>query len=326
MRPLTAAAVPCRTILVLAMTLFAAACASPEAGTDEIPRPDQGAEVDDGQSLLLHASVLSADSMEGRGVGTAGNARARSYIDATFASIGLETFGDAYEHPFKLASGATEGVNLVGFVRGDADPETFLVLTAHYDHLGVRDGEIFNGADDNASGTAGLLELAAHFAVNRPRHSIIFAAVDAEENGLQGARAFVADPPVPLERIAMDVNLDMVSNSDSLLFVAGTHHYPFLTTHIEDVLPHSGVAVRLGHDVPGTGSDDWTNASDHGPFHQAGIPFLYFGVEDHPYYHQPGDTFETMNEDFFVAAIETVKTIVEELDEHLPEVIAASGR
>jgi len=308
------------------MTLVAAACSSPEAGTDEVPRPGQGAEVDDGQALLRHASVLSADSMEGRAVGTAGNARARSYINETFGSIGLESFGNGYDHRFALASGDAEGVNLVGYVSGSVDPETFLVITAHYDHLGVREGEVFNGADDNASGTAGLLDLAAHFAANPPRHSILFAAVDAEEGGLQGARAFVANPPVPLERIAMEINLDMVSNSDSLLFVAGTHHYPFLAAYVEEVVAEPGVVLRLGHDVPGTGSDDWTNSSDHGPFHQVGIPFLYFGVEDHPYYHRPGDTFETINAYFFVAAIETVQTIVEQLDEHLPEVIAASGR
>ena len=304
----------------------ALACAGPDVGTEAASGPAATAAAIDGSALLGHVRVLAADSMEGRALGTPGNARARRYVEAAFGSIGLESFGGGFARPFTVADGDAEGVNLIGYVPGSTDPETFLVVTAHYDHLGVREGEIFNGADDNASGTAGLLELAAHFAANPPRHSILFAAVDAEEGGLQGARAFVTDPPVPLEQIAVDVNLDMVSNSDSLLFVAGTHHYPFLAARVEAVVPHPGVALRLGHDLPGTGSDDWTSASDHGPFHDVGIPFLYFGVEDHPYYHQPGDTFETINADFFVAAIETIREIVAELDERLPEVIAASGR
>ena len=326
MRMLHSTGVLSHSAVACAVMFAALACSGPDAGTDTAPNPASSVAAIDGAALLRHVSILAADSMEGRALGTPGNARARRYVEAAFRSIGLESFGEGFGHPFAVAGSDAEGVNLIGYVQGSAEPGTFLVITAHYDHLGVRDGQTYNGADDNASGTAGLLELAAHFAANPARHSILFAAVDAEEGGLQGARALVADPPVPLEQIAVDINLDMVSNSDSLLFVAGTHHYPFLAAHVEAVVPQPGVVVRLGHDLPGTGSDDWTSASDHGPFHEVGIPFLYFGVEDHPYYHQPGDTFETINQDFLLAAIETVRQIVEELDERLPEVVAASGR
>ena len=103
------------------------------------------------------------------------------------------------------------------------------VVSAHYDHLGIRDGVVYPGADDNASGVAVILEVAAYCQKNPFRRSIVFAAFDAEEGGLQGARVFVATPPVPKERIALNVNLDMVSRSDKReIFIAGTYHTPAL--------------------------------------------------------------------------------------------------
>src|SRR5690606_30456084 len=93
--------------------------------------------------------------------------------------------------------------NVVGMVRGTDDPDEYIVVTAHFDHLGRQGNQVYHGADDNASGTAGLIELARYFAAHPPEHSMIFAALDAEEHGLLGARHFVADPPVPLENIVL---------------------------------------------------------------------------------------------------------------------------
>ena len=92
-----------------------------------------------------------------------------------------------------LPSVAVDGAkrNVVGRIDGTAAPGRYIVVSAHYDHIGVRNGQVFNGADDNASGTAALFALARHFSANRPRHSLIFAAFDAEESGLRGARHFV---------------------------------------------------------------------------------------------------------------------------------------
>ncbi|MCA9736948.1 MAG: M28 family peptidase [Gemmatimonadetes bacterium] len=307
-----------------------AAPASEEAPARTAPAPAARASAAlaiDRDALLHHVQVLAADSMEGRALGTPGNARARRYLLEQFRSIGLEPFGGSFEQSFPVegSGGSATGVNLVGRVEGSSGAGPVLVLTAHYDHLGVRDGRIFPGADDNASGTAALLVLAAWFAEHPPTHTMIFAALDGEEGGLRGARHFVEEPPVPIERIALNVNLDMVSHSDSLLFAAGTHHYPFLAPYVEEVAPVPPVVLRLGHDLPGTGSDDWTDASDHGPFHAAGIPFLYFGVEDHPVYHQPGDTYDSIVPGFFGPAVETIRRILVQLDRALPRIQAARG-
>jgi Zn-dependent M28 family amino/carboxypeptidase len=275
-------------------------------------------------TLARDVSVLAADSMEGRATGTPGGARARAYLLQRFSEIGLRPLSGGYELPFEVSAGSDGGarsaVNLAGHVRGTALPERWIIVSAHYDHLGVRNGNVFNGADDNASGVAGLLALGEWAVQNPLQHSILFIAFDAEELGLRGARAFVQNPPVAREAIAINVNLDMIGRNDSReLYVAGTAHYPSLTPLVDSIAAAAPVRLLRGHDRPGSKpSDDWTQASDHGPFHQVGIPFLYFGVEDHADYHRPTDDFERIQTDFHHDAVETVRRTIEALDRKLP--------
>jgi len=308
-----------RSVLALQFLLLALAACAPG---HSVGAQDGSSRVDSAR-LLDDVRVLSADSLQGRATGTAGGEKARSYVAAAFKRAGLMPFGGSYAQPFEFAGqdGARRrGANVVGWVRGSADTARYIVVSAHYDHLGVRDGEVYNGADDNASGTATLIALAEYFAAHPPRHSMIFAAFDAEELGLQGARAFVARPPVAKGALAVDVNMDMISHSDAgELYVAGTHHYPFLTPYVERVARRAPVKVLRGHDEPSPRpDDDWTSSSDHGPFHAAGIPFIYFGVEDHKDYHRPTDDFETITPAFFAKAAATIADFVIELDRGLP--------
>lgn len=272
----------------------------------------------DSVRLLADLRVLAADSMEGRRAGTAGGERARRYLLAAMREAGLTPVGAGFAHPFELDGGGgtgAPGVNLLGMVRGTAHPNRFLVVTAHYDHVGVRDGQVFNGADDNASGVAALLEAARHFVRRPPEHSILFALLDAEEGGLRGGRALLRDPPVPREAMVLNINLDMVGRSErGELYAAGTHHYPSLRPPLERVAETAPVRLRFGHDTPDLGSGDWTQQSDHGVFHAAGIPFVYFGVEDHPDYHRPTDDPERIDPGFFTSAARTILRGIEELD------------
>ena len=273
--------------------------------------------------LLADLALLSADSLEGRLVGSRGNSVARGMIVERFTRLGLSSFGDDFTTPFAVQRNGVSltGVNAVGYIEGSSDPDRYIVITAHYDHLGVRAGEIYNGADDNGSGTAALLALAAYFAEHRPRNSMIFLAVDAEEGGLTGARAFVSAPPVSLEHIAANVNMDMISHSDDDLYVAGTYHYPFLKPYVDRIGGAAKVTLKFGHDSPDLGDNDWTGASDHAPFHEAGIPFLYFGVEDHPDYHRPTDVFDNINQEFYAGAANAILRVVLELDRDLETVV-----
>jgi Zn-dependent M28 family amino/carboxypeptidase len=300
---------------MMALAVAAAVAATP---------PQQAAGVD-GAQLLRDLEILSADAMEGRLTGTPGAARAREYIARRFKEAGVEPLSQSYEHAFTFRGrGDTadrNGVNLLGVIRGRRDPSRYIVITAHYDHLGVRNGQVFNGADDNASGVAALLAIAGRASAERPDHSWLLAALDAEESGLHGARALVRAPPIPRDAMVMNVNLDMVArDAKNILFASGTFHYPFLKPYLTDV-PRPPVILRLGHDTPGSkpgsNEDDWTRDSDHFPFHQEKIPFVYFGVEDEAHHHKATDDAETVTREFFVGAANTILAALRTFDAHL---------
>ncbi len=268
--------------------------------------------------LLLDDQTLSADEMAGRGIGTAGGIKAREYIAAQFKTAGIESFGESYFQPFEVTgrNGAKiNGANVVGYIEGKQLKDKYIVVSAHYDHLGTIKGEIYNGADDDASGTAALFAIAEYFSKNKPAHSIIFAAFDGEESGLRGSRAFVTAPPVKKESIALNINMDMIAHNDkNELYASGTFHYPNLKPTLEQVAKSAKVKLLIGHDRPEQKSDDWTNQSDHFAFHQAKIPFIYFGVEDHNDYHRPTDDFVNINQEFYVRAVETILEAVKSFD------------
>lgn len=271
--------------------------------------------------LLRDDEMLSADDMQGRGIGTPGGIKAREYVAARFKASGLKSFGDSYFQPFEFAnrSGAKiSGANVVGYVEGTKNKNQYIVVTAHYDHLGTRNGEIYNGADDDASGVAALFAIAEHFKKNKPSRSIIFVAFDGEESGLRGSNAFVAAPPVKKESIVLNVNMDMVAHNDkNELYASGTYHNPALKPQLETIAKSAKVKLLIGHDRPEQKSDDWTNQSDHFAFHQAKIPFIYFGVEDHKDYHKPTDDFININQEFYVHAVEAILEAVKTFDKDL---------
>ncbi len=175
---------------------------------------------------------------------------------------------------------------------------------------------IYNGADDNASGTAALLALAAYFMKHPPRHSLLFAAMDGEEEGDLGSTAFVASPPVPLDRMLIDVNLDMVGrNIHGELYASGPDRFPALRPLVDTTAACAPLTLRIGHDQPdGPVNDDWTDQSDQGAFNAHGIPFVYFGEEDHPDYHRPSDTVDRLMPAFFVGAARTVADFLARYD------------
>ena len=280
----------------------------------------------DGAKLLVDLETLSADAMEGRLPGTPGAAKARAYILRRYKEAGIQPIGDSYERPFVFRgrgdASDQNGVNIIGVVRGRREPGRFIVLTAHFDHLGVRNGEIFNGADDNASGVAALLAIAASAVADKPEHSLIFAALDAEESGLNGAKAFMSDPPVARDAIVMNVNMDMVArDAKNVLFASGTFQNPFLKAYLKDVA-RPPVTLRLGHDGTNAKEDDWSRDSDHFPFHEAGIPFIYFGVEDEAQHHKSTDDAETVTKKFFIGAANTILAAVRKFDANLEKISA----
>lgn len=265
-------------------------------------------------SLMAHVRFLAADQLEGRQTGTDGNAAAAAYILARFKGYGLRAVGEeGYRQPFQFYSRfskeAYRGVNLLGMVKGTRFPDSVIVISAHYDHVGQRGGKIYNGADDNASGVGALLELARYFQANPAPYSLLFAALDAEEIGLRGASHFVDEPTVPLQHILLNINMDMIGRNDrEEIYICGTGYYPKLRAPLDRIAKACPIRVSFGHESPQPGpADDWTHASDHGEFHKKGIPFLYFGVEDHPDYHQPTDDAERIMPSFYTEATKLVQ-------------------
>jgi len=285
-----------------------------------------------GDKALTDVQALSSDAMQGRAPGTPGSALARAYILKRFGEIGLAPIGASFEQPFsydKRDGTKVEAINLVARIPGTGQGSAkAMVVSAHYDHLGVRGGEIFNGADDNASGVAGLLAVAEAFKAHPPKHDVILAVVDAEEGGLRGAKAFVANPPVPLSSIVLDVNFDMLSkNPKNELYASGTAPFPVLKPILVKLASQVPVTLKLGHDTDADGKqNNWTDQSDHYAFGEKGVPWIYFGVEDHPEYHKSTDDFATIPQDFFKRSIATVIQASLALEGNLDAVAGATGR
>jgi Zn-dependent M28 family amino/carboxypeptidase len=264
----------------------------------------------DSTRLMNNLKALSSKEMAGRMSGTNGISRARILIKDAFNDAGILQLDENWLVPFDINAKnyPSQGVNIIGFLKGESD--SAVVVTAHYDHLGVKNNEVYYGADDNASGVAVLMEAARLFGAKkeRPKYTMIFAALDAEETGLLGGYALVEYLQKSNIPVKLNVNMDMVSKGyKNDLYVCGTYHYPQLKPLVDLAgTRYAKVPLKLGHDLPGSGHDDWTMSSDHGPFHKQKIPFLYFGVEDHKHYHQPTDTFETTPFSFFYHAAETI--------------------
>ncbi|HET9066753.1 MAG TPA: M28 family peptidase [Gemmatimonadales bacterium] len=308
---------PSRVLLLLGVAL-APGCATAQSSC---PAPV----AIDSAAMMRDLYRLADDSMGGRLIGSIGNLKARDYLAARFDAIGIAPpAGGRLQRiavtPSPRLPGVTEAWNVIGVVKGTATPERYIVVTAHFDHVGIGravDGDsIYNGSDDNASGAAALPVLAEYFMAHPLEHTLIFAAVDGEERGMFGSRGLVDSGLFPLDAVDLNVNMDMVSrNTKRELYAAGPGRYPALPPFVAAAARCTGINLMRGHDTEAAGrGEDWTGQSDHAAFHQKGIPFLYFGVEDHPDYHRPGDSPDRAMPAFYVEAIRTVGDVIRRTD------------
>jgi hypothetical protein len=269
----------------------------------------------DSLQLMKDIRTLSSDKFEGRRTGSKGNRMAQFYLKDRFKQIGIQPYHNTYEYPFFFPEGdkQTMGTNLFGYIKGKSD--SIIVVSAHYDHLGIKKGEqkdsIYNGADDNASGVGALLAIAAYFTKYTPEHTLIIVAFDGEEEGLQGAKAFLKQPPVPAARMVLNINMDMVSRNDkNELYVCGLNQFPQLAKYVDLNNSSSKIKLLSGHDHKEDGANNWINQSDHYEFYKMKIPALYFGVEDHPDYHHLSDEFEHIQPSFYYQATQRVLKVL----------------
>jgi hypothetical protein len=253
------------------------------------------------QELRAHVYRLSSPSFLGRR--GPGAARTAAHLAEALKKLRLRpAFGDSYFQPFPEAEGRPEGEfsgrNVVAILPGSDRllKDEWIVLSAHFDHLGVKDEVLYPGADDNATGVAMLLEVAEYFALcgHRPRRTLVFAFFDQEEAGLLGSRYFAAHPPLPLTDLKAFLTADMLGRSmggvmNEYVFVLGSENSPRLRKLVTEVKPEKELTVaRIGVDIIGT-------RSDYGPFRDKKVPFLFFSTGEHRDYHQPSDTPEKVD-------------------------------
>lgn len=256
-------------------------------------------------------TILADDKFEGRQTGTEGEKAAAEYLVKRFKALGLQPKGtEGYLQPFnfkpktnphdevKFTSVAEDssvvGTNVIGFIDNNADQT--IVIGAHYDHLGYGgEGSLFreeekaihNGADDNASGVALMLNLASKLSKTNTSNNYLFMAFSGEEMGLLGSNYFVKNSTIDAKKINYMINMDMVGRmkEDSTLAVYGTGTSPMF----KQVLTASNNSFKLIENESGVGP------SDHTSFYLNDIPVLHFFTGQHEDYHKPGDDSEKLN-------------------------------
>jgi hypothetical protein len=283
------------------------------------------AQIEEGK-IKQHIRTLSADSMQGRGTGSLGESMAASYIEKQFKKIKLEPHGDASTYlqsfPFKggVHGTGTDGTanNIVGYL--DNGAANTIIIGAHYDHLGLGEngssldanpqGKIHNGADDNASGVAGLIELAGYFQKNKRKEkfNFLFLAFSGEELGLFGSKYFTEHPTVDLSTVNYMVNLDMIGRLDPVtkaLAVSGTGTSAVWENELKKL---STDELKIKTDSAGVGP------SDHTSFYLKNIPVLHFFTGSHSDYHKPSDDWEKINFAGEKTVLQFIIKLVEDLD------------
>jgi len=253
------------------------------------------------QSLKNHLAILASDSLEGRGLGTDGRIKARTYIENHFKKAGLLTYDDDYFQNFEMRFYLINliGTNVIGYLPGN-DPELkneFIVIGAHYDHLGYylenNEKVVFNGADDNASGVATLLELVRYFCANPylTGRSLLFIAFDAEESGLIGSKHFVSENiKFEMKSLKAMFSLDMVG-----MYSAN-----------QGLSLHGIAAIRGGKELASAIAEKQkiilqnttgriTSGTDTKPFGDAGIPAVHAFTGLKSPYHKPEDDYDLLD-------------------------------
>lgn len=273
-------------------------------------------------------TFLADDALEGRAIGTPGEEKAANYIAEEFEKIGLIPKGtDGYFQPFTVKKstnpheeaviGTTgEGVtgrNVAGYI--DNGSEFTVVIGAHYDHLGYgTEGSLFrgepaihNGADDNASGTSAVIQLARILKAKKSKYNYLFLAFSGEESGLWGSNYFSKNATIDLTSINYMINMDMVGrmNEEKTLAVNGVGTSP---SWMETLNAINSDSLKLVTSESGVGP------SDHTPFYLQDLPVLHFFTGQHEDYHKPSDDVDKINYQGMVLMIRFIERLVDELN------------
>lgn len=267
------------------------------------------------QDLKELLYVYASDYFQGRETGTLGQKRAVTFLREFYQNRGIAAANgtENYFQPMELSikGNPVQTENVVAIIEGSTLPEEYIVISSHLDHEGVKNGEIYNGADDDGSGSVALLEVAEAFqkavkAGKGPKRSIIFLHVSGEEKGLLGSRYYTDNPLYPLANTIANLNIDMVgrtdpkreNENDNYIYLIGSDR---LSTELHEVSEAANKAtVNLELDYTYNAEDDPNRfyfRSDHYNFAKNNIPVIFYFNGTHADYHKPTDTVEKIRYD-----------------------------
>lgn len=264
------------------------------------------------EELSKHLYIVAGDEMQGRNTGEPGQKKAGEYLISEYKKMGISFPPGATDFYQKVPSEfmkrgfapkLNDSENIWAFIKGSEKPEEILVISAHYDHVGMKNGEIYNGADDDGSGTVALLEIAQAFKEAEkkgqgPKRSILFLHVTGEEHGLHGSRYYSENPLFSLENTIADINIDMIGRRDTLHPATNNYIYVIGSDRLSSELHTINEEVntkftKLELDYKYNDRNDPERIyfrSDHYNFAKKGIPSIFFFNGIHADYHLPSDT------------------------------------
>lgn len=300
-----------KTISILALSLLLISCSGSKKTTVNPAKVSDSFKEISTERLRTNLTVIASDEMEGRETGSEGQKKAGRYIIDFYKKLGIgfpKGATDYYQHipaaylNAKRNKGLKDSENIWAFIEGSEKPEEIVVVSAHYDHIGIKNGEICNGADDDGSGTVGIMEIAAAFqkAKNEghgPKRSILILHVTGEEHGLHGSRYYTENPIFPLENTVADVNIDMIGRRDKFHTDSNNYVYligsDYLSTDLYTVCEEANKKHNLlTIDYKFNDKADpnrYYYRSDHYNFAKRGIPSVFLYSGEHEDYHKPSD-------------------------------------
>jgi hypothetical protein len=302
-----------KAILLLLFTFLFINCSSKKDAVGIKPDNNSNKYIDviSKESIKQNLEIIASDEMEGRDTGSEGQKKAGRFIVDFYKKHGVgfpKGATDYYQHipaaylNAKRNKNLPDSENIWAFIEGSEKPEEIVVISAHYDHIGMKNGEIYNGADDDGSGTVAIMEIAAAFqkAKNKghgPKRSILIIHMTGEEHGLHGSRYYTENPLFPLANTVANVNIDMIGRRDP--FHENTNDYVYLigSDYLSTDLYNVCEAVNkknnfLTIDYKYNDKSDpnrYYYRSDHYNFAKKGIPVVFLYNGEHADYHKPTD-------------------------------------
>ncbi|MGV3697419.1 M28 family metallopeptidase [Flavobacterium sp.] len=271
------------------------------------------------ERLKTNLTVIASDEMEGRDTGSEGQKKAGRYIIDFYQKNGISYPKGATDYYQRIPAAylnakrnqnLPDSENIWVFIEGTEKPDEIVVISAHYDHIGIRKGEICNGADDDGSGTVALMEMALAFqkAKNEgrgPKRSILILHVTGEEHGLHGSRYYSENPLFPIANTVADVNIDMIGRRDKFHAESNNYIYligsDYLSTDMYNVCEEANKKYNfLTLDYKYNDKNDpnrFYYRSDHYNFAKKGIPVVFLYSGEHEDYHKPTDDVEKIEFD-----------------------------